>query len=78
MMSVDKHIHRLVELQESRTGKPNNRHELRFLLQWIHEECKLRWPNVSKREVWGIVRKIDGYDFERQEDGNSEKKRSMG
>jgi alkylhydroperoxidase family enzyme len=57
-------IHRLIELQESRTGKPRNHHELRFLLQWIHEECKLRWPNVSKRDVWNTVKEIDGYDFE--------------
>jgi len=60
-------IRHLIGLHESRTEKPRNRHELRFLLQWIHEECKLRWPNVSKREVWGIVKEIDGYDFERQE-----------
>jgi hypothetical protein len=61
-------ITRMVRLQESRTGKPHNRHELRFLLQWIHEECKLRWQNVSKQEVWNIVKKIDGYNFERQKD----------
>lgn len=75
---MNKFIPYLIRLQESRTGKPRNRHELRFILQWIHDECKLRWPNVSKREVWEIVKEIDGYDLERQEDGNSEKKRSMG
>jgi hypothetical protein len=68
MMSIEKHIHYLIELQESRTGKPHNRHELRFLLQWIHEECRLRWPNVSKREVWEIVKEIDGYDHEKDEE----------
>lgn len=75
---MNEFIQHLIKLQESRTGKPRNRHELRFLLQWIHDDCKLRWPNVTKREVWEIVKEIDGYDFERQEDGNSEKKRSMG
>lgn len=67
-MSVEKHIRYLVELQESRTGKPRNRHELRFLLQWIHDDCRLRWPKVSKREVWRIVKEIDGYDLERSEE----------
>jgi hypothetical protein len=61
-------IHHLINLQESRSGKSRNRHELRFLLQWIHDECRLRWPNVSKREVWDIVKEIDGYDFKRQDD----------
>jgi hypothetical protein len=69
-VDVNKFINRLIRLQESRTGKPRNRNELRFLLQWIHDECRLRWPNVSKRKVWDIVKEIDGYDFERQEDGD--------
>jgi hypothetical protein len=65
---MNEFIDRLIELQESSTGKPRNRHELRFLLQWIHEECRLRWPNVSKREVWEIVKEIDGYDPEKDEE----------
>jgi hypothetical protein len=68
MMSIEKHIHYLIELQESRTGKPRNRHEFRFLLQWIHDECRLRWPNVSKRELWDIVKEIDGYDPEKDKE----------
>jgi hypothetical protein len=67
---VNEFIQYLIKLQESRTGKPRNRHELRFLLQWIHDECQMRWPKVNKRGVWGIVKEIDGYDFERQEDGD--------
>lgn len=63
-MSIEELIKRLV----TQVDKPRNRHELRFLLQWIHEECKLRWQNVSKQEVWNIVKKIDGYNFERQKD----------
>jgi hypothetical protein len=66
MMSVEKHIQYLIKLQESRTDKPRNRHELRFLLQWVHDDCRLRWPNVSKREVWEIVKEIDGYDPEKR------------
>jgi hypothetical protein len=66
-VDVNKFINRLIRLQESHTGKPRNHHELRFLLQWIHDECRLRWPNVSKREVWNTVKEIEGYDFERQE-----------
>jgi hypothetical protein len=65
---MNKLIHNLIKLQESRTGKLHNRHELRFLLQWIHDDCRLRWPNVSKREVWEIVKEIDGYDPERDEE----------
>jgi hypothetical protein len=65
---VNQFIQYLIGLQESRTGKPRNRHELRFLLQWIHEECKLRWPNVSKREVWDIVKEIYGYDIEKDKE----------
>ena len=61
MMSVEELIKRLV----SQADKPRNRHELRFLLQWIHDECRLRWPNVSKRAVWDIVKEIDGYNLER-------------
>lgn len=52
----------LINLNESRFGKPKNRHELRFLLQWIHEECKLRWPEISKIEIWNTVRNIEGYN----------------
>jgi hypothetical protein len=65
---MNEFIDHLIELHESRTGKSRNRHELRFLLQWIHEECRLRWPNVSKREVWEIVKEIDGYDPEKDEE----------
>jgi hypothetical protein len=65
---VNQFIQYLIELQESRTGKPRNRHELRFLLQWIHDECRLRLPNVSKREVWDIVKEIDGYDLEKDKE----------
>jgi hypothetical protein len=63
-MSIKKLIRHLI----TQADKPRNRHELRFLLQWIHEECKLRWPNVSKREVWEIVKEIDGYDPEKDEE----------
>lgn len=59
---MKKLIRRLVELDESRNGKPSNRHELRFLLQWIHGECLLR-GTVSKREIYETVVKIDGYQF---------------
>jgi hypothetical protein len=54
---------RLISLAESLQGPPRNRHELRFLLQWIHSECLIRWPDTMKRAVYETVLEIDGYQL---------------
>jgi hypothetical protein len=42
----------LVKLSKSRSGPPKSTCERRFLLMWIFEECQLRWPETTKRDVW--------------------------
>ena len=46
----------LVGLRISRSGPIKTRFERRFVLMWIFEECKLRWPDTTKMQV------IDAYN----------------
>jgi hypothetical protein len=48
----------LVELAKSRHGPPNSTCERRFLLMWIFEECQLRWPETTKRDVWEVYKVV--------------------
>lgn len=45
----------LVGLRISRSGPIKTGFERRFVLMWIFEECKLRWPETTKKQV------IDAY-----------------
>lgn len=46
----------LVGLRISRSGPIKTRFERRFVLMWIYDECQLRWPNTTKKQV------IDAYN----------------
>jgi len=48
----------LVKLSKSRSGPPKSKCERRFLLMWIFEECQLRWPETTKRDVWEAYKEV--------------------
>jgi hypothetical protein len=48
----------LVKLSKSRSGPPKSTCERRFLLMWIFEECQLRWPETTKRDVWEAYKEV--------------------
>jgi hypothetical protein len=41
----------LVELRLSRSGPVKTNFEMRFVLMWIYDECQLRWPETTKKQV---------------------------
>jgi hypothetical protein len=41
----------LVGLRVSRSGPVKTGFESRFVLMWIYDECQLRWPETTKRQV---------------------------
>jgi len=41
----------LVGLRISRSGIIKTGFERRFVLMWILDECQLRWPETTKRQV---------------------------
>jgi hypothetical protein len=56
-------IRELVELAKSRHGPPNSTCERRFLLMWIFEECQLRWPETTKRDVLDAYNVVCGIEI---------------
>jgi hypothetical protein len=53
----------LVELAKSRHGQPKSTCERRFLLMWICDECQLRWPETTKRDVWEAYKVVCGVEI---------------
>jgi hypothetical protein len=53
----------LVKLSKSRSGPPKSKCERRFLLMWIFEECQLRWPETTKRDVWEAYKVVCGVEI---------------
>jgi hypothetical protein len=38
--------------------------ERRFLLMWILDECQLRWPETTKRDVWEAYKEVTNDDIQ--------------
>lgn len=51
-------IRHLIELDLANNGEKIEDHERKRLYQWILGECLLRWPDVTKRDVWSAIQEV--------------------